>query len=84
MSSIHVKITPAHPQHVTLNLVISKDISVPEAYLTSDFDQDAIRAQYSEAQKRYSASSSDNQTKAEAFVEVTTLAELGRALGMSL
>jgi F0F1-type ATP synthase epsilon subunit len=58
------------------------DISVSEAFPLSDFDEGAIKSNYQAAQS--AASSGDDYEKAKAAIEISTLQNLARAIGMTL
>jgi F0F1-type ATP synthase epsilon subunit len=58
------------------------DIACPEANLLEDYCPDAVKAQYAEASKDYA--SSQDAEKAAAYVKMTTLQELSRAMGINI
>ena len=58
------------------------DIACPEANLLEDYCPDTVRAEYAEASKEYA--SGQDAEKAAAYVKMTTLQELSRAMGINL
>jgi F0F1-type ATP synthase epsilon subunit len=60
-----------------------QDISVPEAFALDEFDQDAMKREYAAANKTFSSSNVPEE-KAEAYIQLTTIQELSRAMGMNL
>ena len=64
---------------VFLNL---QDVSVPEAYALSDFDEASIKSGYAEANKN--ANSDNATTKAQAQIELSVYTSLARSLGITL
>ena len=60
-----------------------KEVSVPEAIPLADFDHDLVKKNYSDASARFASCADGTPEKAQGFVEVTTYAELARALGVN-
>jgi F0F1-type ATP synthase epsilon subunit len=58
------------------------DLSVPEAFPLSEFDDAAVKAGYAEAQK--DMSSTDEEVKVSAQIKSATFQAMARAMGVSL
>lgn len=59
-----------------------KDVSVPEAFAVTDFDEGAIKSGFAEATKN---SSSDNAVvRAQAQIELSVYTALARSMGITL
>lgn len=56
---------------------------MPEAFPLDEFDLDAIKREYAAANKAF-AGSNVPEEKAEAYIQLTTLQELSRAMGVNL
>ena len=56
---------------------------MPEAFPLDDFDQEAMKREYQAANKVFSSSNVPEE-KAEAYIQLTTIQELSRAMGVNL
>lgn len=64
-------------------LFVVQDVSVPEAFPLSDFDESAVKAGYAEASKA-AGTAPEGAARAAAQVEAETYANLARALNINL
>ena len=65
------------------NFSILQDVSVPEAFPLSDFDEAAVKSGYAEA-TRAAGAAPEGAARAAAQVEAETFANLARALNINL
>lgn len=63
-------------------LMYFQDVSVPEAYPVSDFDESAIKSGFAEANKK--AASDNAVVRAEGQIELSVYTALARSLGVTL
>ncbi len=61
-----------------------QDVSVPEAFPLSDFDESAVKNGFANAQKAASSAAEGSAAKAVAQIEMDTFSSLARALGVTL
>ena len=62
----------------------SQDISVPEAYPLSDFDDQAVKTAYAESSRAFASAAEGSAAKATAQIEIETYSAIARALGVTL
>jgi F0F1-type ATP synthase epsilon subunit len=67
-----------------LNLLSAKDISVPEAVLLTDLDEQAIRANHAAAGQLLNSSAEGSVGKATAMIQMSVNSAMARALGFTL
>jgi hypothetical protein len=70
--------------YVNLSLLFFQDVSVPEAFPLSDFDEAAVKSGHAEASRAFSSAPDGSVARASAQIEVDTLAAIARALGVTL
>ena len=59
-------------------------MSCGEAYALEDFDEATVKASYADAVKKAASAADGSPEKGIATVEVNTLSDLGRAMGVAL
>jgi hypothetical protein len=68
---------------LTYSHEIPQDVAVAEAFPLADFDPEAMKREFANANKVYGGSGTP-EDKAEAYIQLTTLQELARVSGVSL
>ena len=71
-----------HIVTLCIYLSILQDVSVPEAFPVTDFDESAIKSGFAEATKN--SASDDAAIRATAQIELSVYTALARSLGISL